>query len=69
MVRLDVGPTVIVHLHVGCAPVPSRVRVGACLDKSGQGVLMAFPIDEVPNMADDTQLREMTCDPKFGKCW
>jgi NAD(P)-dependent dehydrogenase (short-subunit alcohol dehydrogenase family)/uncharacterized OB-fold protein len=67
MVRLDVGPTVIVHLHAGCAPAPSRVRVGARLDKSGQGVLLAFPIDEVPNMADDTQLRDMTCDPKFRK--
>src|SRR5208282_5728630 len=37
------------------------------LDKSGQGVLLAFPIDEVPNMADDLELREMTCDPKFRK--
>jgi NAD(P)-dependent dehydrogenase (short-subunit alcohol dehydrogenase family) len=43
------------------------VRIGARLDKSGQGVLVAFPIDEVPNMADDRQLREMTCDPKFRK--
>jgi len=43
------------------------VRVDARLDKSGQGVLLAFPIDEVPNMADDRQLREMTCDPKFRK--
>jgi NAD(P)-dependent dehydrogenase (short-subunit alcohol dehydrogenase family) len=43
------------------------VRVGARLDKSGQGVLLAFPIDEVPNMSDDRQLREMTCDPKFRK--
>jgi NAD(P)-dependent dehydrogenase (short-subunit alcohol dehydrogenase family)/uncharacterized OB-fold protein len=67
MVRLDVGPTLVVHLHSGCAPPPSRVRVDARLDKSGQGVLLAFPIDEVPNMADDRQLREMTCDPKFRK--
>jgi NAD(P)-dependent dehydrogenase (short-subunit alcohol dehydrogenase family)/uncharacterized OB-fold protein len=65
MVRLDAGPTAVVHLHAGCSPAPSRVRVGARLDKSGQGVLLAFPIDEVPNMADDRQLREMTCDPKF----
>jgi NAD(P)-dependent dehydrogenase (short-subunit alcohol dehydrogenase family)/uncharacterized OB-fold protein len=64
LVRLDAGPTAVVHLHGGCAPAPARVRVGARLDKSGQGVLMAFPIDEVPNMADDRQLREMTCDPK-----
>ncbi len=67
MVRLDVGPTVIVHLHAGCMPAPSRVRVGARLDKSGQGVLLAFPANEVPNMADDTQLRDLTCDPKFRK--
>ncbi len=67
MILLDAGPTVVAHLHGGCAPPPSRVRVGARLDKSGQGVLLAFPIDEVPNMADDRQLREMTCDPKFRK--
>ena len=67
LVRLDAGPTALVHLHGACAPAPSRVRVGARLDKSGQGVLLAFPIDEVANMADDRQLREMTCDPKFRK--
>ena len=67
MVRLDVGPTVIAHLHSGCGTAPSRVRIGARLDRSGQGVLIAFPTDEVPNMADDPQLREMTCDPKFRK--
>lgn len=67
MVRLDAGPTLIVHVHGGCAAAPSRVRVGARLDKSGQGVLVAFPIDEVLNMADDRQLREMTCDPKLRK--
>ncbi len=66
-VQLDVGPTLVVHLHGGCAPPPSRVRVGARLDKSGQGVLVAFPMDEVSNMADDRQLRDMTCDPKFRK--
>jgi NAD(P)-dependent dehydrogenase (short-subunit alcohol dehydrogenase family)/uncharacterized OB-fold protein len=64
LVRLDAGPTAVVHLHGGCAPAPSRVRVGARLDKSGQGVLLAFPIDEVPNMADDALLREMTCSPQ-----
>jgi len=64
LVRLDAGPTAIVHLHGGCAPAPSRVRVGARLDKSGQGVLLAFPIDEVPNMADDAHLSEMTCSPR-----
>ena len=43
LVRLDVGPTAVVHLHGGCGPAPARVRVGARLDKSGQGVLLAFP--------------------------
>jgi len=61
LVRLDAGPTAVVHLHGGCAPAPCRVRIGARLDKSGQGVLLAFPIDEVPSMANDRQLREMTC--------
>ncbi len=65
LVRLDVGPTAVVHLHGACAAAPCRVRVGSRLDKSGQGVLVAFPINEVPNMGDDRQLREMTCDPKF----
>ena len=67
LVRLDAGPTAVVHLHGACAPAPSRVRVGSRLDKSGQGVLVAFPTDEVPNMADDALMREMTCDPKLRK--
>jgi NAD(P)-dependent dehydrogenase (short-subunit alcohol dehydrogenase family)/uncharacterized OB-fold protein len=67
MVRLDAGPTVVVHLHGAVPPAPRRVRVGARLDRAGQAVLVGFPIDEVPNMADDRQLREMTCDPKFRK--
>src|SRR5262249_5690636 len=33
MVRLDCGPTIIAHVHAGCASAPSRVRVKACLDK------------------------------------
>jgi NAD(P)-dependent dehydrogenase (short-subunit alcohol dehydrogenase family)/uncharacterized OB-fold protein len=67
LVRLDTGPTVVAHLHCGCGAAPSRVRVGVRLDKAGQGVLLAFPLDEVPNMADDPELRETTCDPKFRK--
>jgi NAD(P)-dependent dehydrogenase (short-subunit alcohol dehydrogenase family)/uncharacterized OB-fold protein len=66
-VKLDAGPSVVAHLHGDVAPGTSRVRVGARLDKSGQAVLIAFPERETPNMADDPQLREMTCDPKFRK--
>ena len=64
MVRLDAGPTLIAHLPAAGAAAPVRVRVAAKLDKSGQGVLVAFPIDEVMTMAGDPQLREMTCDPE-----
>lgn len=67
MVLLDAGPTLITHLPAAGAGAPARVRVAAKLDKSGQGVLVAFPIDEVITMADDRQLREMTCDPKGRK--
>jgi NAD(P)-dependent dehydrogenase (short-subunit alcohol dehydrogenase family) len=67
MVRLDAGPTVVVHLHGDVPAAPARVRVGARLDKAGMAVLVGFPEKDVANMADDRQLREMTCDPKFRK--
>ena len=67
MVRLDSGPTVVAHLHGDCPPAPGRVRVGARLDKAGQAILIALPATETVNMADDPQLRELTCDPKFRK--
>ena len=67
MVRLDAGPTLIAHLPAAGAAAPARVRVAAKLDKSGQGVLVAFPSHEVITMTDDRQLREMTCDPKGRK--
>jgi NAD(P)-dependent dehydrogenase (short-subunit alcohol dehydrogenase family)/uncharacterized OB-fold protein len=67
LVRLAAGPTVVVHLHGDVPAAPTRVSVGARLDRAGQAVLVGFPNDEVPNMADDRQLREMTCDPRFRK--
>jgi NAD(P)-dependent dehydrogenase (short-subunit alcohol dehydrogenase family) len=36
-------------------------------DKSGQGVLMALPEQETANMADDKQLRTLTCDPRHRR--
>ena len=67
LVKLDVGPSIVVHLHgeVGTAPAP--VKVGARLDRAGQAVLIAFPSEGSPHMADDKMLREMTSDPKFRK--
>jgi len=67
MVRLDAGPTVVAHLHGDVDGAPSRVRIGALLDRAGQAVLVALPDKDTPNMSDDPQLREMTCDPKYRK--
>lgn len=69
LVRLDAGPTLMVHLHGSVGEAPQLVRVGACLDRAGQAVLIAFLRNEgeVARMADDKVLREMTSDPKYRK--
>jgi len=67
IVRLDCGPSVVTHLHGDCPSPPARVRVRACLDRAGQAALFAIPEKDTPNMADDRQLREMTCDPRHRK--
>ena len=73
LVRLDVGPTAIVHLHGDVASLASmtttavRVCVGVRLDRAGAAVLIGFPPEETGHMADDTMLREMSSDPRFRK--
>ena len=67
LVRLDAGPTLMVHLHGEVGEAPQRVRVGAHLDRAGQAVLIGFPKEGSAHMADDSMLREMTSDPKFRK--
>lgn len=67
LVHLDAGPTVVTHLHGDAGDAPARVTVGARLDRAGRAVLIAFPPEETPHMADDPMLREMTCDPKMRK--
>jgi len=67
LVKLDCGPLIVAHLHGDCAPAPARVRVSLNLDRAGLAALVALPEKDTPNMADDRQLREMTCDPKFRK--
>src|SRR5581483_8607681 len=67
LVKLDNGPIVVAHLHGDCAAPPSRVRVRAHLDRAGQAALLALPDKDTPHMADDRELRELTCDPKFRK--
>jgi len=67
LVRLDCGPTVVAHLHGDIETNSSKVTIRAMLDRAGQAVLAALPDKETSNMADDRQLREFTCDPKFRK--
>ena len=67
MVRLDAGPSVMVHLHGEVLAAPSRVRVGVRLDRAGQAVLIGFPEKGSDYMADDAMLREMASDPKYRK--
>ncbi len=67
LVRLDSGPTLMVHLP-DCTPAaPAAVRVDARLDRAGQAVLLGLPLKEIEHMNDDRVLREMHCDPKFRK--
>jgi NAD(P)-dependent dehydrogenase (short-subunit alcohol dehydrogenase family)/uncharacterized OB-fold protein len=67
LVKMDNGPSVIVHLHGEVGEAPTRVHVGARLDRAGQAVLIGFPPNGSEHMADDKMLREMTSDPKFRK--
>jgi NAD(P)-dependent dehydrogenase (short-subunit alcohol dehydrogenase family)/uncharacterized OB-fold protein len=62
-VKLDAGPILVVHLHSD-ATEGARVRLALKLDKSGSPVAIALPETDTPNMQDDAQLRQMTCDPK-----
>jgi NAD(P)-dependent dehydrogenase (short-subunit alcohol dehydrogenase family)/uncharacterized OB-fold protein len=66
LVKLDCGPTVVAHLHERVAQAAGKVTVAAKLDRAGQAVMVALPPKEI-DMAEDRQLREFTCDPKFRK--
>lgn len=66
LVKLDVGPMVVAHLH-GDTREGARVRLALKLDRSGAPVMLALPEKDTPHMADDAVLREMTCDPKFRR--
>jgi len=66
LVKLDVGPMVLAHLH-GDAREGAGVRLALKLDRNGAPVMFALPENDTPDMADDPELREMTCDPKFRR--
>jgi NAD(P)-dependent dehydrogenase (short-subunit alcohol dehydrogenase family)/uncharacterized OB-fold protein len=64
LVRLDVGPTVVAHVHQAVPAAPSAVQVTVRLDRSGQAVLIArSPAGEI-TMNEDPHIREMSCDPR-----
>ena len=65
-VVLDAGPSIVAHLH-GDLREGQRTRLHLKLDKSGQAIAMAMPAEDTPNMQDDPQWRELTCDPKFRR--
>src|SRR5258708_23460106 len=60
------GPSIVAHLHGGLRE-GERARLQLKLDKSGQAIVMALPASDTPNMADDPQWRELTCDPKYRR--
>src|SRR5262245_63905393 len=66
LVKLDAGPTLMVHLHrdvsLPAARGATRVRVAARLDRAGQAVLIALPTEDSTTMSDDPMLREMGSD-------
>ena len=65
-VKLDAGPVIICHLHGDCEP-RGPVQLINRLDRSGQAVLLAMPLNREPHMEDDPQLRAMTSDPKHRR--
>ena len=67
LVKLDAGPTLVAHLHEAIRAAPSRVVLSARLDRAGQAVIVALPEKEAAVMAEDSRLREFTCDPANRK--
>ena len=62
-VTMDAGPAVIAHLHDGVQP-GDRVELAQRLDKSGQGVMLAYPEGRLAEAQEGKAMREMTCDPR-----
>jgi len=65
-VQLDAGPTILAHIH-GDVPKQARVRIVARLDQAGQGVLVALPQEDTPDMEDDPMMRALSADPKHRR--
>jgi short-subunit dehydrogenase/uncharacterized OB-fold protein len=63
LVKLNAGPMLNCHLH-GEVGRGNNVQMALKLDKAGQGVLIALPLEGSENMQDDPTLRAMSCNPK-----
>jgi NAD(P)-dependent dehydrogenase (short-subunit alcohol dehydrogenase family)/uncharacterized OB-fold protein len=63
MVTLDCGPAVVAHLHAAVGR-GDRVKMTEKLDKAGQGVMLALPETDPPDLLDDKMIREMISDPR-----
>lgn len=66
IIAADCGPSIIASLHGECVE-GGRVRLSLQLDKAGQPLAFAIPIEETSNMRDDPQWRELTADPKHRR--
>lgn len=64
--KLDSGPVAIVHLH-GDVVQGNRVRMQLMVDRGGNPALFALPEQDTENMADDSQLRVFTANPKHRR--
>jgi len=64
LVRLDSGPTVLVHLAADSPRPPARIWVKGRLDRGGGGVLVASGKGDGADSMEDPRLREMCSNPK-----
>lgn len=65
-VELDAGPVAVCHLH-SAVERGHKVRMALKLDRAGQGVMVALPLEGSDVMQDDPVLRAMSCDPKHRR--
>ncbi|TEA76888.1 SDR family NAD(P)-dependent oxidoreductase [Allopusillimonas ginsengisoli] len=65
-VQMRAGPSVVAHVHGDCRE-GDEVQLTLKLDRSGQAVMIALPLQATPHMEDDKTLRETSCDPKFRR--
>jgi NAD(P)-dependent dehydrogenase (short-subunit alcohol dehydrogenase family) len=64
LVKLDVGPVVVAHLHRSVPSAPASVQIVARLDRAGHAALVARLPGEDIIMNDDPNIRQMSCDPR-----